>query len=125
MKPVWAGLAALVVASVISALSAANVVPGTKADQQSFSIGPNELKPPECAGLTLTATVTGSGTFNGGAASELVLGSALADTIRAGGGNDCIVGGGGNDTIRGEAGTDACIGGPGTDSFFTCETWYQ
>jgi Ca2+-binding RTX toxin-like protein len=88
------------------------------------------VKPAECAGITVTALVTGAGTFNGTAASELVLGGSGADTINAGGGDDCMLGGGGNDSIQGQAGTDVCIGGPGTDSFGIlglggCETEIQ
>lgn len=104
-------------ASLITALTATNSVPATRADHNLLSIGPNDLKPPDCAGITVTTLLTGSGTFSGTGASELVLGGSGADTITAGGGNDCILGGGGDDSIQGQLGTDVCIGGPGTDSF--------
>src|SRR5687768_4990805 len=104
-------------ASLITALTATNSVPATRADHNLQSIGATDLKPAACSGITVTTLLTGSGTFSGTEASELVLGGSGADTITAGGGNDCILGGGGNDSIRGESGTDdVCIGGPGDDS---------
>jgi Ca2+-binding RTX toxin-like protein len=117
-------------ASLITALTATNSVPATRADHNLLSIGPNDLKPAECAGITVTTLLPGSGTFSGTGASELVLGGSGADTITAGGGDDCILGGGGNDSIRGESGTDVCIGGPGIDTFGIlgsggCETEIQ
>ena len=127
------GVLALVVVlsgSLITALTATSSVPGTRADHNLLSIGPNDLKPADCAGITVTTLLTGSGTFSGTGDSDLVLGGSGADTITAGGGNDCILGGGGNDSIRGESGTDVCIGGPGIDTFGIlgsggCETEIQ
>ncbi len=115
---------ALVVTVVFAvALTAANTVPATSLGKTTLPITPNDLKPAACAGISVTAIVTGSGTFSGGNPSELILGSAGVDTIRGGAGNDCILGGGGNDSLRGDGGTDVCIGGPGTDTFFaSCET---
>jgi Ca2+-binding RTX toxin-like protein len=104
-------------ASLITALTATNSVPATRADHNLLSIGPNDLKPSDCAGITVTTLLTDSGTFSGTAASDLILGGSGADTITAGGGDDCILGGGGNDSIQGQSGTDVCIGGPGSDSF--------
>lgn len=107
----------------ISALAAANSVPATKAGRSSSTIGVNNLKPPQCAALNLTAIVVGT---DGTGANELVLGSAAGQTMRGRGGADCVLGGGGNDALRGDAGIDVCIGGPGTDSFnATCETQIQ
>lgn len=108
----------------LTALTAANTVPASYAGESSAAIGANDLKPlPDCAGITVTAVSLG----NGGAASELVLGTAGADSpLRGFNGDDCIVGGGGNDLLRGDGGTDVCIGGPGTDTFHaTCETQIQ
>jgi len=112
-----------VAAAFVVALTAANTVPATNAGRSTQAITPNDLKPAACAALNLTAKLAGSGTFSGGGASELILGSSGVDTIRGGAGDDCILGGGGDDSLRGDAGTDVCIGGPGTDTFFaSCET---
>ncbi len=106
----------------ISALAATNSVPATRAGSSTSVIGVNDLKPPECAALSLTAIRVGDGTN----ANELVLGSAAGETIRGGAGSDCVLGGGGNDTVRGDQQTDVCLGGPGTDSLHaSCETSYQ
>lgn len=111
---------------VLFALTAANTVPATRAGIRSQSIGPNDLKPTDCAGITLTALVVGTGDFEGGAANELILGGPGVDKIRGRDGNDCVLGGGGNDELRGDGGTDVCIGGPGTDSLDAdCETRVQ
>lgn len=101
----------------VTALTAANTVAPSGLGQSVRPIGPNGLKPSACAGITLTATIIGSGTVTGTGASELLLGGAGAETLDGGGGDDCILGGGGNDTISGGSGTDVCIGGPGTDAF--------
>ena len=134
----------LTVITVSSAATAANVVVESGADHDSFLITANDLKPPECAGLNLTAIVTGSGTFQGTAANELILGSANADNIRGRGGDDCILGGRRGDTLRGNQGNDVilggrgrdtinggngtndiCHGGSGSDSFNGCETIFD
>ena len=107
-------------------LTNANSVPSTKAADRSQAITANTLKPTECAGITLTAVVRGSGTFSGTDASELILGSSGVDTISGGKGNDCILGGGDDDSLLGNQDTDVCIGGPGTDTFSpSCETQIQ
>jgi Ca2+-binding RTX toxin-like protein len=108
-----AGAVVLVAASLTSALTAANTVPATNAGLQSFAITAQDLAPPQCAGMSLTATVTN---LNGGSANELVLGTAATDTLNGGAGNDCLIGGGG---------IDICIGGLGTDVFVSCETPIQ
>lgn len=123
-------LVGLLSGSLITALTATSSVPATRADHNLLSIGPNDLKPADCAGITVTTLLTGTGTFSGTGASELVLGGSGVDTIIAGGGDDCILGGGGNDSIQGQSGTDVCIGGPGTDTFGIlglggCETEIQ
>jgi Ca2+-binding RTX toxin-like protein len=115
----------LAIAVAPTAQTSANTVAGSKVEDDSRTIGANDLKPTQCAALALTATLAGSGTINGAAASELITGSAVADNIKGGGGDDCILGGGGNDTINGGPGTDVCIGGGGTDTFSGCETQLQ
>lgn len=120
------GLGSFLLVGVLFALTAANTVPATRAGLTSQSIGPNDLKPTDCAGITLTALVVGSGVFEGVAANELILGGPGADQIRGRDGDDCVLGGGGDDQLRGDAGTDVCIGGPGTDTLdANCETQVQ
>jgi Ca2+-binding RTX toxin-like protein len=120
-------VALLIPASVMLGFTQANSVPATKAADRSQAATANTIKPtPECAAITLTTKLQGSGNFNGTAAAELITGSAGVDTINGLGGDDCILGGGGNDSLTGGAGTDVCIGGPGTDTFAAnCETQIQ
>lgn len=109
-----------------AALAASTAVPATNADRTTDSITANKLKPPACAAISLGGITTGSGMISDGGAANLVLGSALVDTIRGNGGNDCILGGGAIDALRGDGGTDVCIGGPGADTFHSsCETQIQ
>lgn len=116
------GAVLLVGLGLAPAFTAANAVPASRADSVAQSITANTLKPSACAALALTAVVFG----NGSNPSELVLGSAAADTMRGNQNDDCMLGGGGNDSLRGDNGTDVCIGGPGTDTFHaTCETQIQ
>ena len=106
--------------------TATTVVPASKAGRDADSITANKLKPSACSALTLAGITTGSGAINDGGASNLVLGSAIVDTMRGNGGNDCILGGSGIDSLRGDGGTDVCIGGLGTDTFHSsCETQIQ
>jgi Ca2+-binding RTX toxin-like protein len=116
------GVVALLLLCIAVVATAANTVPASNVGSSSTAITANTLKPAACNGITLTALVIGN---TGGAANELILGSAAANTMNGNGGNDCILGGGGNDNITGGAGTDVCIGGPGTDTFTTCETAIQ
>jgi hypothetical protein len=124
-----AGLILLILVSVVSAVAASNTVPPSRLADRRSPIGPNSLKPAECAALTLTNIVvcpSGGGACNGTNAADLILGSPAIDDIQGDKGNDCILGGGGDDTIRGDQGTDVCDGGPGNDSFHpTCETQNQ
>lgn len=101
------------------ALTASNSVPLTRISATSRVIDANALKPAACASLNLTAIALG----DGGAAGELILGTAAGDGLNGGDGNDCIVGGGGNDSLRGDGGNDICIGGDGNDGLHpSCET---
>jgi Ca2+-binding RTX toxin-like protein len=106
-------------------VTGANVVPATHASLSTRATGPNDVKPPDCNGITVSARVSGSGLVTGTAANELVLGSTGIDTVSGLGGDDCIIGGGGGDTIDGGLGVDVCVGGPGTDTFLSCETQVQ
>lgn len=126
MKKSLAALLLLVLITVLGfAVTGTNTVPATHAGIHTHATGPNDVKPSNCSGITVTARVSGSGLITGTAASELVLGSTGIDTISGLAGNDCILGGDGNDVIDGGLGTDVCLGGPGTDTFVSCETQVQ
>jgi Ca2+-binding RTX toxin-like protein len=124
-RPARVALAATACALLLGVVATAtNVVPSSRAGSAA---GPrptaNELKPPACAALDLTAISTGSG---GGNQSTLILGTAGTDVLVGASGNDCIVGGAGSDLLIGNAGTDVCIGGPGFDLLHrSCETAIQ
>jgi RTX calcium-binding nonapeptide repeat (4 copies) len=53
--------------------------------------------------------------FTGTAGRDRIVGNALANTIRGGGGNDRLFGAAGADRLMGEAGADKLVGGPGRD----------
>jgi Ca2+-binding RTX toxin-like protein len=106
-------------------VTGASVVPATHAGLSTRATGPNDVKPLDCSGITVSARVSGSGIITGTGANELALGGTALDTISGLGGDDCIVGGGGGDVIDGGLGTDVCVGGPGTDMFLSCETQVQ
>ncbi len=98
------------------AVAAANIVPPSRAGAVEEPVDPNDLKPPECAGIYIENVVVGSGTVNGTEQNDLILGGAGPDEINGRGGADCILGGGGNDRIRGQGGNDVILGGPGNDT---------
>lgn len=108
------------------AFTAANSVAGSRISDRLIAQGVNDVKPPECDGITLSAIVSGNVLVTGTDANELVLGGIGLDTIDGGGGDDCIVGGGGDDSLIGGPGNDVCIGGEGLDVIDpTCETQIQ
>ena len=116
------GTVLLLLASVMSAVAATNMVTHSGLGDTSRSITTNDLKPSQCDALHLTNLITGSGNISGTLENDLILGSSGADTISGEGGNDCILGGGGNDTLIGGEGTDVCLGGPGSDTLdVSCE----
>jgi Ca2+-binding RTX toxin-like protein len=80
----------------------------------SAPITANALKPAQCASLTLSNLITGSGDITGTGAPDLILGGPSAQTIRGSGGGDCIIGGGGVDHLQGQGGSDICIGNSST-----------
>jgi Ca2+-binding RTX toxin-like protein len=66
---------------------------------------------------TTTVTVTQvTGTINGGAGSEIIVGDLNGTTINGGGGNDNINAGDGGDTISGGTGNDIIAAGTGNDT---------
>jgi len=109
-----------------TAFTATNTVPKTfmmNKQIRNYS-GNDPLKaqdfaPPECNSIraSLQRIVYIGGTPGSPSnQSELILGTAVNNTINALGGADCVLGGAGNDTLGGAAGNDVLIGGPGTDS---------
>ncbi|HEC21949.1 MAG TPA: hypothetical protein ENI95_03415 [Chloroflexi bacterium] len=126
-----AGLLLLILVSIGSAMAAANTVPESGLDDERRGIDLNaDLKPAECAGITLDNATSGSGTIDDLAGNTLILGSGNFDNIRGqvADGDDCIVGGGSLDWIRGGAGDDVIIGGAGFDICFGdagVDTFYQ
>ncbi|MFL5805180.1 MAG: hypothetical protein ACJ8CR_26000 [Roseiflexaceae bacterium] len=112
----------LILQGAFSGSAATNTVARSSLGDVALPITPNDLKPPECAAQHVTNIIVGSGTINGTASNDLILGSRGVDIISGAGGNDCIMGGGGVDTLIGNAGNDTCIGGPGIDILdITCE----
>ena len=120
-----------VAASTGIAFTATTTVPKSSVDRFQQAQGPNDYKPNECNGITLTALVvnangtganelvvgtSGNNTLSGGAGSDCILGGGGADDLTGGGGNDIIMGGPGNDILRGSGGNDTLYGGTGTDT---------
>ena len=118
-------LLALILATAVTAIAAANTIPSTRITNQSEYIGINDFKPYACGGTYLTNLVSGSGTLTGTEGNDLILGGSGVDVIDGLGGNDCIVGGAGDDSLTGNDGIDVCLSGSGSDSFTTCETEAQ
>ena len=79
---------------------------------------PSPAVPPECAGMTFTQVIVGTAgddhirAGNGGA---LVFGLGGNDTIEGGNGKDCLAGGPGEDTLIGGNGKDVLLSGEGSD----------
>lgn len=121
-------LRVLALASILAipvALTGANVVGTSQAGQHGATAGADDVKPTDCASLTIAALYKGTGAVTGGTTNDLVLGGPADQILDGGEGNDCILGGGGNDQIDGGPGSDVCIGGPGEDTFSSCETIIQ
>ncbi len=123
-RPRWPVTVVAIVLATGTAVTATNVVAGSKLGLGRRSVAANDLKPAACAALTLT--VVRGPAPGGGNANALILGTSASESINGNRGRDCILGGGGNDTLRGNGGSDVCIGGPGTDTFHsTCEVRIQ
>jgi Ca2+-binding RTX toxin-like protein len=66
---------------------------------------------------TNTVTITRvTGTINGGAGNEIIIGDTAGTAINGGGGNDNINAGDGSDTISGGTGNDIILAGTGNDT---------
>ncbi len=109
------GLVILLITGVVGAIAGANTVPVTHADDETFAIDQSQLYPPQCAGMTFSNVITGSGSISGGPGNDLIYGSDGDDDIRGGNGDDCIIAGAGNDNINGQNGDDVIDGGSGYD----------
>ena len=115
------GSLTLILFSVVTAVAATNTIPATSLDHKFVSIGLNDIKPPACAGISISNLVTGAGIITGTIGNDLILASSGVDTIDGLDGNDCILGGNGDDIIVGGEGNDFCLGNAGTETFTTCE----
>jgi Ca2+-binding RTX toxin-like protein len=117
---------ATLVGGIFGAFTASVNVPASAVAQATHALTINEIAPSQCAGITLTNIVIGSGTVNGTAANDLIIGSSGSDTLKGNGGADCMVGGshgGTRDTFQGGPANDVCIGdGTRTDSYTSCKT---
>lgn len=107
----------LILLGAVSAVAAANVVPATRLGMITRVNTPNDFRPPACT-ASIISIISGSGTLNGTAGNDLMLGSAVGDVLYGGAGNDCLLGGGGFDWLFGEDGNDYLNGGPGFDLCF-------
>ena len=102
----------LILASVVFALTATNLVASSSTSDSSHSPTANEMKPPECDGLNLTTIVVDGNGTNG---NDLILGTSGNDNINGKQGDDCIIGGDGDDRIKGGQDNDILLGGAGDD----------
>lgn len=134
-----AGVLLILALNTWGAWTAVNVVPTTYADMDEIPLDPNQLKPPECAGITVNQVlVANSVLFTGTPGNDLILGTPQnaipwSQSIDGAGGDDCIVaarqilfntlsGGEGDDVLIGHPSTvDICVGGPGNDLLYNCD----
>lgn len=126
MRILVAVLAVALLAFAGAAFTNGSAIPATTLGRTITATGANDVKPSQCAALTLTVVVDAAGNYTApNGVNGLLLGSSAIDRITGRNGSECIVGGGGADIINGGNGTDVCIGGPGTDTFSNCETQIQ
>ena len=121
------GMVIVIAISVMAALAAMNTVPVTLTTDQIFTISPNNLKPDQCAGLTLTNKILcpSSGTCDGTSANDLMIANSGNPTMNGQGGNDCVVcySPSGKCSLHGGPGTDVCVCVSGSCTFAgDCET---
>jgi len=96
-------------------MAANNNVPPSGLGTSAYSIGANDLKPPQCASKNLTGVQIVNGLGFGGSGSTLILASSGPDYIFAGDGDDCVLAGAGNDYVNGGDGDDIILAGSGAD----------
>jgi Ca2+-binding RTX toxin-like protein len=129
----FAGLFALVlIATLVTSFTAANVVPLSRAGRSVQPRTIAQLSPSQCAAVAATTLVIASGSSTSGTSgNDLILGrnAKLSLTLNGNGGTDCIIGGGGVGTINtfdGSSGADVCIGAVGAVNIFkNCEIHYN
>ncbi|MDA0264991.1 MAG: hypothetical protein O3A93_00150 [Chloroflexi bacterium] len=122
IKVSLATLLVLAIGSVAVVFTASNTVPPTSAGMSIISVGPNEIKPRECSGITVTnIVIVTDGLQTGTAFNDLMLGSATVSVLDGGAGDDCIVTGNLAAVITGGLGNDVCIGKI-TSLFDGCES---
>lgn len=92
-----------------SVLTASATVPTSNLVKNTRPVGAADLRPSDCAALTLTGIVAGSGTITATTGGQLVLASPGSDTISVAGGNECVVGGAGADSVTVQNGTAVCV----------------
>jgi hypothetical protein len=63
-----------------------------------------------------SATINGSGPYNGTAGDDYILGNSLDNTLNGYAGNDLLVGNAGTDSLYGGDGNDTLMGGAGNDT---------
>jgi len=120
----------LILFSGMSAYTAANTISNSHVGQYSDPIGPNDLKPAACMGISLSNIVSigdGGSATNG---NDLIAGTPNRDLFSGLDGNDCILGGDGDDSLyfififlsldglHGGNGNDVILGGAGTDILY-------
>jgi len=110
-----ATLLMLLAALSMAALATGNSVPPSGLSTSTSSIGPNDLKPSQCASLNLTNLLVVNGFGFSPHVPTLILGSSGPEYIFAGIDDDCIVAGAGNDFISGSDGDDIILAGSGAD----------
>jgi hypothetical protein len=121
------GMVIVIAISVMAALAAMNTVPVTLTTDQIFTISPNDLKPPECAGITLTNKILcpSSGTCDGTKNNDLMIANSGNPSMNGNDGDDCVVcySPGGRCNLHGNKGTDVCVCKSGSCSYSAdCET---
>lgn len=121
VRGVAALLGAAIALAVVTARTATTTVPPSKLGSIVRTAPPNDLKPVDCAAITVVWLLARTGTVQGTSQAELILAGPGVDIIDGSAGDDCILAGGGADIIDGGAGYDVCIGGPGIDTYVGCE----
>ncbi len=96
-------------------MATSNSVPVSGLGTSAYSIGANDLKPPQCASKNLTGIQIVNGIGFGGSGSTLILASSGIDYIFAGDGDDCVLAGAGNDYVNAGDGDDVILAGSGAD----------
>ena len=111
----------VIAASVGTVFTTSNTVPPTSAGQAFVSVGPNELKPHECAGIAVTNLIVVTSVMNQGTENnDLMIGNDMISQLDGGNGDDCLVTGNTAAVLQGGDGYDVCIGRMAT-VFHECE----